>query len=309
MRIIKETHIDFMSQRKLALILSAVVILSGIGSLVVNGGPKLSIDFKGGTLVSVQYTEAMDVENVRSALSDVNVEGQTFDFSREEIKHFGSDDAVLVRVPHIEGAPENFAQKIVDHLYTAFPGSVPESKTDFILGKGTVTPKIGSELSGKAVMAIISALGLILLYISVRFEFRFALGAIAALTHDVLITLGIFSLFGYEISLPIIAAFLTIVGYSLNDTIVIFDRIRENIKSSKRETYVGVVNRSMNESLSRTIVTSLTTFMVVLVLWLFGGEVIHNFALAMIIGVIVGTYSSIYIASPIVIHLHENANK
>jgi len=309
MRIIKETHIDFMSQRKLAFILSAVIILSGIGSLVVNGGPKLSIDFKGGTLVSVQYTKAMDVESVRSAMANVNVVGQTFDFSREEIKHFGSPEAVLVRVPHIEGAPENFAQKIVDHLYTAFPESVPESKTDFILGKGTVTPKIGSELSGKAVMAIISSLGLILLYISVRFEFRFALGAIAALTHDVLITLGLFSLLSYEISLPIIAAFLTIVGYSLNDTIVIFDRIRENIKASKQDTYVNIVNRSMNESLSRTIVTSLTTFMVVLVLWLFGGEVIHNFALAMIIGVIVGTYSSIYIASPIVIQLYENAAK
>ena len=309
MRIIKETHIDFMSQRKLAFILSAVIILSGIGSLVVNGGPKLSIDFKGGTLVSVQYTKAMDVESVRSAMANVNVDGQTFDFSREEIKHFGSPAAVLVRVPHIEGAPENFAQKIVDHLYTAFPESVPKSKTDFILGKGTVTPKIGSELSGKAVMAIISSLGLILLYISVRFEFRFALGAIAALTHDVLITLGLFSLLNYEISLPIIAAFLTIVGYSLNDTIVIFDRIRENIKASKQDTYVNIVNRSMNESLSRTIVTSLTTFMVVLVLWLFGGEVIHNFALAMIIGVIVGTYSSIYIASPIVIQLYENAAK
>ena len=309
MRIIKETHIDFMSQRKLAFILSAVIILSGIGSLVVNGGPKLSIDFKGGTLVSVQYTKAMDVESVRSAMANVNVDGQTFDFSREEIKYFGSPEAVLVRVPHIEGAPENFAQKIVDHLYTAFPESVPESKTDFILGKGTVTPKIGSELSGKAVMAIISSLGLILLYISVRFEFRFALGAIAALTHDVLITLGLFSLLSYEISLPIIAAFLTIVGYSLNDTIVIFDRIRENIKASKQDTYVNIVNRSMNESLSRTIVTSLTTFMVVLVLWLFGGEVIHNFALAMIIGVIVGTYSSIYIASPIVIQLYENAAK
>ena len=309
MRIVKETHIDFMSQRKLAFILSAVVLLSGIVSLVVNGGPKLSIDFKGGTLVSVQYTKAMDVESVRSAMANVNVDGQTFDFSREEIKHFGSPEAVLVRVPHIEGAPENFAQKIVDHLYTAFPESVPELKTDFILGKGTVTPKIGSELSGKAVMAIISSLGLILLYISVRFEFRFALGAIAALTHDVLITLGLFSLLSYEISLPIIAAFLTIVGYSLNDTIVIFDRIRENIKASKQDTYVNIVNRSMNESLSRTIVTSLTTFMVVLVLWLFGGEVIHNFALAMIIGVIVGTYSSIYIASPIVIQLHENAAK
>ena len=309
MRIVKETHIDFMSQRKLAFILSAVVLLSGIGSLVVNGGPKLSIDFKGGTLVSVQYTKTMDVESVRSAMANVNVDGQTFDFSREEIKYFGNPEAVLVRVPHIEGAPENFAQKIVDHLYTAFPESVPESKTDFILGKGTVTPKIGSELSGKAVMAIISSLGLILLYISVRFEFRFALGAIAALTHDVLITLGLFSLLSYEISLPIIAAFLTIVGYYLNDTIVIFDRIRENIKASKQDTYVNIVNRSMNESLSRTIVTSLTTFMVVLVLWLFGGEVIHNFALAMIIGVIVGTYSSIYIASPIVIQLYENAAK
>lgn len=309
MRIIKETHIDFMSQRKLAFVLSMVIIISGIGSLIVNGGPKLSIDFKGGTLVSVQYIKDIDVESVRSAMSEVNIDGQQFDFSREEIKHFGSQDAVLVRVPHMEGAPQNFAQKIVDHLYSAFPESAPESKTDFILGKGTVTPKIGSELSGKAVMAIISALGLILLYISVRFEFRFALGAIAALTHDVLITLGLFSLLDYEISLPIIAAFLTIVGYSLNDTIVIFDRIRENIKASKRSSYVDIVNQSMNESLSRTIVTSLTTFIVVLVLFLFGGEVIHNFALAMIIGVIVGTYSSIYIASPIVIQLHENANK
>ena len=158
-------------------------------------------------------------------------------------------------------------------------------------------------------MAIISALGLILLYISIRFEFKFALGAIAALAHDVTITLGLFSLLGYEISLPIIAAFLTIVGYSLNDTIVIFDRIRENVKVSKRETYHGVVNRSINDSLSRTFVTSLTTFVVIFILWLFGGEVIHNFALAMIIGVIIGTYSSIYIASPILVQLHENAIK
>ena len=158
-------------------------------------------------------------------------------------------------------------------------------------------------------MAIISALGLILLYISIRFEFKFALGAIAALAHDISITLGLFSLLGYEISLPIIAAFLTIVGYSLNDTIVIFDRIRENVKISKRETYHGIVNRSINNSLSRTFVTSITTFIVIFILWLFGGEVIHTFALAMIIGVIVGTYSSIYIASPIVVQLHENAIK
>ena len=156
--------------------------------------------------------------------------------------------------------------------------------------------------------AIISALGLIMLYISVRFEFKFALGAIAALTHDVLITLGMFSLLSYEISLPIIAAFLTIVGYSLNDTIVIFDRIRENLKSSRNQAYTAVVNTSINESLSRTVITSLTTFVVVFILWVFGGEVIHNFAFAMIVGVIVGTYSSIYIASTLVIYLHERSS-
>ncbi len=193
--------------------------------------------------------------------------------------------------------------------YNSFPNKVPSDKNLFILNKGSVGPKIGSELSGKALMAIISALGLILVYISIRFELRFALGAIAALTHDVFVTLGLFSLLGYEISLPIIAAFLTIVGYSLNDTIVIFDRIRENIKALKRENYTKIINQSINESLSRTIVTSLTTFFVVLILWLFGGEVIHNFALAMIIGVIVGTYSSIYIASPIVIYLHDKSTK
>ncbi len=309
MKIIKETNINFMGQRKLTTIFSAFVILVGVISLVVNGGPKLSIDFKGGTLVSVQYTEAMDVTAVRAAMGNVNIDGQSFDFSREEIKHFGGENSVSVRVPHMDDSPENFAQKIADHLYDSFPGQVPESKTDFILGKGSVGPKIGAELSGKAVMAIISALGLILLYISIRFEFRFALGAIAALAHDVLITLGVFSLLGFEISLPIIAAFLTIVGYSLNDTIVIFDRIRENVKINKREAYHTVVNQSINNSLSRTIITSLTTFFVVLVLWLFGGEVIHNFAFAMIIGVIVGTYSSIYVASPIVVHLHETASK
>jgi len=309
MRIIKETNINFMGQRKLSAILSAFVILAGVISLIINGGPKLSIDFKGGILVSVQYTEPMDVTAIRTSLGKINIDGQSFDFSREEIKHFGGPDAVSVRVPHIDDAPENFAQKIVDHLYDSFPGQVPDKKTDFILGKGSVGPKIGAELSGKALMAIISALGLILLYISIRFEFRFALGAIAALAHDVLITLGIFSLLGFEISLPIIAAFLTIVGYSLNDTIVIFDRIRENVKASKREAYHTIVNHSINDSLSRTIITSLTTFFVVLVLWLFGGEVIHNFAFAMIIGVIVGTYSSIYIASPIVVHLHETAAK
>ena len=216
--------------------------------------------------------------------------------------------AYLLSVPIASNFHHNIANFSANTTFS-FLEKVPTDKASFILYKGSVGPKIGSEVSGKALMAIISALGLILVYISIRFEFRFAIGAIAALTHDVFITLGLFSLLGYEISLPIIAAFLTIVGYSLNDTIVIFDRIRENLKVLKRETYTKIINQSINESLSRTIVTSLTTFVVVMVLWLFGGEVIHNFALAMIIGVIVGTYSSIYVASPIVIYLHDRAAK
>ena len=309
MRILKNSSFDFMGKKSIALAISATIVLAGIGSLILNGGPKLSIDFKGGTFVAVEYTENIMVEDVRSKMGELNIGGQKFDFSKEEVKHFGSNSAVSVRVPHIENSPSNFAQKIAVHLFESFPDKRPETMTEFVLSKGIISPKIGSELSGKAVMAIFSALALILLYISIRFEFKFALGAIAALTHDVLITLGIFSLLSYEISLPIIAAFLTIVGYSLNDTIVIFDRIRENLKSSKRDSYTSVVNRSINESLSRTIITSLTTFVVVMILWLFGGEVIHNFAFAMIVGVIVGTYSSIYIASPLVIFLHENAKK
>ena len=309
MRILKNSSFDFMGKKSIALAISATIVLAGIGSLILNGGPKLSIDFKGGTFVAVEYTENIMVEDVRSKMGELNIDGQKFDFSKEEVKHFGSNSAVSVRVPHIENSPSNFAQKIAVHLFESFPDKRPETMTEFVLSKGIISPKIGSELSGKAVIAIFSALALILLYISIRFEFKFALGAIAALTHDVLITLGIFSLLSYEISLPIIAAFLTIVGYSLNDTIVIFDRIRENLKSSKRDSYTSVVNRSINESLSRTIITSLTTFVVVMILWLFGGEVIHNFAFAMIVGVIVGTYSSIYIASPLVIFLHENAKK
>ncbi len=309
MRLLKNSNFDFMNKKMLALSLSAILLLAGIVSLVINKGPKLSIDFKGGTFVAVEYTEDVKVEDVRSKMGNLNIDGQAFDFSKEEVKHFGNNSSVSVRVPHIENSPSNFAQKIAVHLFESFPEKAPETISEFVLSKGVISPKIGSELSGKAVMAIFSALALILLYISIRFEFKFALGAIAALTHDVFITLGIFSLLSYEISLPIIAAFLTIVGYSLNDTIVIFDRIRENLKSSKRDSYTIIVNRSINESLSRTIITSLTTFVVVMILWLFGGEVIHNFAFAMIVGVIVGTYSSIYIASPLVIYLHENAKK
>ena len=304
MRLIKETKIKFMAQSRLGFYLSGAVIGAGIISLILAGGPLLSIDFKGGTFMAVHFTDPVDVNDIRSAMSIVSIDGQQFDFSKAEIKLFGNKQDISVRIPHMDEEPENFAQRIISHLRQSFPDEVPEVESDFILSIEKVGPKIGSELSNKAVLAIISSLGLILLYISIRFEFNFALGAIAALAHDVFVTLGIFSIMGYEISLPIIAAFLTIVGYSLNDTIVIFDRIRENVKSMKRLTYTQVVDQSINDSLSRTIITSVTTFIVVLILWLFGGEVINLFAFAMMVGVIVGTYSSIFVACPLVVRLH-----
>ena len=305
MRLIKETDIKFMSQRRFAFFLSGAVILAGLISLFLQGGPRLSIDFKGGTLVAVQFIEDMDVNDVRQSMGSVSIEGRVHDYSRAEIKHFGPASDISVRLPILEDQPENFPQLIVNHLYDSFPAVVPADQNDFILSIEKVGPKIGAELSGKAVMAIVSALLLILIYISIRFEFKFAVGAIAALSHDVLITIGIFSIMDYEISLPIIAAFLTIVGYSLNDTIVILDRVRENVKSMKRISYSDMVDHSINDSLSRTIITSITTFLVVLILYLFGGEVIHYFAFAMMIGVVVGTYSSMYVACPIVVQLHK----
>ena len=303
MQIIKDSKIDFINNSRFTILLSGALLLAGMFSLIINNGPKLSIDFKGGTLVAVQYTKPININNLRSELKTVKINGQKFDFSTSEIKHFGNKSNVSIRIASMEDEPENFSQNFIDFLRNIYPDSLPENKDEFILLLDTLSPKIGSELSGKAIMAILYALTLILIYISFRFEFIFAIGAIAAIAHDVIITLGIFSILGYEISLPIVAAFLTIVGYSLNDTIVIFDRIRENMKTRKKDPVAATVNKSINESLSRTIVTSLTTLMVVITLYIFGGEVIHYFSFALIIGVLVGTYSSIFVASLIVVYL------
>ena len=307
MQIIKNSNIDFINNSKLTVILSSALVLAGIFSLIINNGPKLSIDFKGGTLIAVKYTQPININEFRSKLSDININGQKFDFSSSEIKHFGNTSSVALRIAEFENEPENFSKDIIEVLKTIYPNSLPKDKKDFVLSKDKISPKVGSELSAKAIMAIVYALSLILIYISLRFEFIFAIGAIAAIAHDVIITLGIFSILGYEISLSVIAAFLTIVGYSLNDTIVIFDRIRENLKTLKRGSIIDTVNRSINESLSRTIVTSLTTLFVVLILYFFGGEVIHSFSFALIIGVLVGTYSSIFVASLIVVYMQPKS--
>ena len=307
MRIVKNTKIDFIKYSKYAVSLSAILILTGIFSLISNKGPKLSIDFNGGTLIAVQYNKEINLNSLRAALEAIEINGQIFDFSKSEIKNFGNTAAVSLRIANLEKEPESFSESLINILKQVYPNNIPDNPDDFVLSIEKVGPKIGSELSGKALMAIVYALLLILIYISIRFELIYAIGAIAAIFHDVIITLGIFSILGYEISLAIIAAFLTIVGYSLNDTIVIFDRIRENMKTLKRQDVSKIVNKSINESLSRTVVTSLTTLFVVLTLYLFGGNVLQYFSFAMIIGVLVGTYSSIFIASNIVVYMNKKS--
>ena len=306
MEILKNTKINFMAARNVGFIVSSVCFVLSLFMLL--SGLNLGIDFRGGTMIGLNFSEDVEIQEVRTAMQSISIEGQEFDLSAEEIKHFGNSTNVMIKFKVRDDAPENFEQEIVNHLYQNMNEKVPEDKNNFILSIDTVSPKVGSELSGKALWSIISALGLILFYISIRFEFKFAIGAILALVHDIIITLGIFSLTGYEITLGTVAAFLTIVGYSLNDTIVILDRIRENMKSSGTVLFEATINKSINQSLSRTLITSLTTLLVIVVLIYAGGEIIRPFAFTMLVGVIIGTYSSIYIASGLLVSLYKSSN-
>ncbi len=295
-----ESHFGFISLRRKAFILSAAFILAGIIFFGVNRGLNLGIDFTGGTLLEAHFDPPVPVSEVRESLSDVGVGDQELDFSKSEIKQFGNPNNILIRVPTVPGK-EGVLDAIKEKLKTSFPQSISASSSEWIRRQEQVGPKIGGELSGKAVRAIIYALLGILVYVGWRFEFKFALAAVVALFHDVLFTVGVFAAVRWEVSLAVVAALLTIVGYSLNDTIVVFDRIRENLRIYKREDYASVINRGINETLSRTIITSVTTLFVILSLLLLGGEVIRGFAIALTIGVIVGTYSSIFVASPILV--------
>jgi preprotein translocase SecF subunit len=305
MKFMENTKINFMKFKTIGFGLSSAMAIGSILLLLM--GVNLGIDFKGGTAIGVSFSEDISIEEIRSSLKTVSFNDTNFDLSAEEIKYFGSNSDVMIKIKTLENEPENFGQLVINHLYGSLNTKVPENKNDFILSLGSVSPKVGSELSGKALWSVISALVLILFYISVRFEFRFALGAILALVHDVIITLGIFSLTGFEITLSTVAAFLTIVGYSLNDTIVILDRIRENMKSSGTVMFESTINKSINQSLSRTLITSLTTLLVIIVLLIYGGEVIRPFSFTMLVGVIIGTYSSIYIASALLATIYQNS--
>jgi preprotein translocase SecF subunit len=306
MELLKNTNINFMAAKNVGFTISSICFVLSL--FMIFSGLNLGIDFRGGTMIGLNFSEEVEIQEVRAAMQSIRIEGQEFDLSTEEIKHFGNNTDVMIKINTRDDAPKNFAQGIVNHLYQNMNEKVPEDKNNFILSVETVGPKVGSELSGKALWSIISALGLILFYISIRFEFKFAIGAILALVHDVIITLGIFSFTGYEITLGTLAAFLTIVGYSLNDTIVILDRIRENMKSSGTVLFESTINKSINQSLSRTLITSLTTLLVIIVLIYAGGEIIRPFAFTMLVGVIIGTYSSIYIASGLLASIYKSSN-
>jgi preprotein translocase subunit SecF len=293
MQFLLNANIDFVGKRKAGYVVSAALILIGLVSLIIQGGPNYGIDFTGGTSLELKFEEAMGTGDLRNSISDIG-------FGEAEIKQIGlkaANDFIIRVEKQKEGV--QVSQVIEDELAKDFPDNAYDIRSVQEVG-----PKIGGELRRAAIMAVLISLLGILIYISWRFEFKFAIGAVAALFHDVLITLGIFSILQLEISLVVVAAFLTIVGYSLNDTIVVFDRIRENQKILRRESFPSITNISLNQTLSRTVITSLTTFIVVLVLYLVGGEVIHNFSFALIIGIVIGTYSSLFVASPIVLEWH-----
>ncbi len=292
MRLFNKTEYDFLSKVKYTTVISISLIVFGLFNLFMNGGPKLSIDFTGGTIIQMQFDNSMDISNMRNTLTNNNI-------SISQIIEFGNDKEYILRT---QDSHQN-SKELINNLKNVFQTSFDIRRVE------TVGPRIGRELRSDAVKAIIFALIGILFYIWYRFDRFYALGSVAALVHDVLITIGIFSILNFEIDLTIIAAFLTIVGYSLNDTIVVFDRIRENIANYSRENLDSVVNLSLNETLSRTFITSLTTLLVVSTLFFVGGEVIKLFALALIIGVLVGTYSSIYVASTVMIHFEKKAGQ
>ncbi len=338
LQIIKpDTNIDFIGFKKIAFIISAVIILAGLGSLLIKGGPKYGIDFAGGMIVQVKVDKANDVKQIKEAMSGVELPGLVVQTLGLE-----GDHEYLIRTSSSDISSSEVRAKVSGALGSSLGEGEYEIQRLEMVG-----PKVGADLRSKALEALFYAVLIIAVYISGRFEQRwtaagvmaaalgssiygiglagmdmgflivaamaitvglcwylklnYALGAVAALIHDVTITVGIFSILGKEFDLTIIAALLTIIGYSLNDTIIVFDRIRENTLGHKGGSFAAVINKSVNQTLSRTIMTSLTTLLVVACLFVLGGAVIHDFALALLIGVVVGTYSSIFVASPILL--------
>ena len=289
----RQTEFDFMGKKQTAIRLSAILILIGIVSVIIHGGLKYGIDFAGGTLVQLKFEKPPAIEEIRDGLKTIGLGDST-------IQEFGSKNHILIRVQRSEGKLEEVGTQVKNSLAGKF-----NSEAIVVERVEMVGPKVGRDLREKAVLSIIYAIIGIVIYISWRFELQYAIAAIIALIHDVLVTMGAFSLYDKEFTLVIVAAFLTIIGYSLNDTIVVFDRIRENMRRKGKTPLVEVINNSINQTLSRTILTSGTTLLVVVALFFLGGEIIHDFSFALLIGVIVGTYSSVFIASVFLVYWAE----
>ena len=277
--------IDFVGKRKFALIFSAILLIVSIASLSFQG-LKFGIDFTGGTLIELGYDKTADLESIRTKLAEAEYEGAN-------VQYFGSDTEVLIQLEPQATSSAKLSSSIIRMLGEG----IDVRRVEF------VGPKVGEELTNDGGLAMLYALIGILIYVAFRFEYRFALGSIAAIVHDVIITLGVFSILQVEFDLTVLAAILAVIGYSLNDTIVVFDRIRENFLATRNVEPEPIVNEALNQTLSRTIMTSLTTLLVLLALFYLGGEVINSFAGALIVGVIIGTYSSIYVASSMILAL------
>ena len=284
-------NIDLIGKMKIAAAASLLLVIISILSLILHGGPNLGIDFAGGTLVQIKFSQETSADRIRDSL-------KTIDLGNSVIQRFGYHDnnEFLIKTEKSSSALKGLSNKIEEALNSSYSNGDFEIRRVEVVG-----PKVGKDLREKGMLAMLYAVIGILIYVTWRFELRYAVGAVIALLHDVLITVGIFSLLGKEFTLPIIAALLTIIGYSLNDTIVVFDRIRENIKGIRKQPLKDIVNSSINQVMSRTVLTSFTTLLVVLALFIFGGAVIHDFAFALLIGVLIGTYSSIFIASPTIL--------
>lgn len=279
---------DFMSKRFIFFVFSSILIIASIGLISVKG-INFGIDFAGGTIVQVKYEQVAPIDKIRDTLNNTKYENSS-------ITEFGSPKEVIIR---ITGSSNDLANDIADEMHKLLDntGKFEIRRVDM------VGPKVGDELREKGFMAFGLSLIVILIYVSFRFEWRFAVASILALVHDVLIAIGAISLFSIEVNLDILAAILTILGYSLNDTIIVFDRVREKIQASKETNLIKIVNKSVSKTLSRTTLTSLTTFFVVITLFIFGGEIIHGFAFTMVVGIIIGTYSSIFIAASFLVQL------
>ena len=292
------TRIDFIGKKKYTLWISAIVLLISLGSVFLFGGLKYGVDFAGGILIQVKFSKPVDISEVRNAMDAMG--------SKEAmVQAFGGENEYLIRVEKASEDLEALSKKIQASLQEQFKGKPLEIRRVEVVG-----PKVGKDLKEKAMLAVGLSFLAILIYVAWRFkQVSYGLGGIVALFHDVIVTYGAISIAGIEYSLNVMAVILTIIGFSINDTIVIFDRVREDVKKMRKENLETIFNTAINETLGRTILTSGTVMMVVLILFFFGGPVIHDFAFALIVGLITGTYSTVYIASPVVLFWEKYVSK